>query len=322
MKRTVSMYYEDDVFTINEAFTEFMHVKKVKGLSTETLANYNRTMDIFCRDNDITRNTPITDITPTLVFEWVEKLQDKGIKQTSINHYLRDFRAFCYWCKAPSQRYLRSTFKIEIANPQDASLKLFNDEDIKVLLIKPSKGSRFVTWRSWAIINWVLATGNRASTICELKVSDIDFDNKEITLRHTKSKKLQIIPLSPTLEHIIKEYIKMFRRNDVEGWLFPNVGNGKLTRNALYQAFDDFAKSRGVEQHNIHGLRHNFAKGWVMNEGNAYKLQRVLGHSSIAMTQKYINLFSEDLKDNYEAFSPLDTMKAKARRTQVVKMSV
>lgn len=114
----------------------------------------------------------------------------------------------------------------------------------------------------------------------------------------------------------------MWRRDaDLDGWLFPNVGEEKLTTNALRHSFSRYCAARGVERTNIHGLRHNFAKGWVQNNGNMFALQKILGHSSLDMTRKYVRLFAEDIKEDFDKFSPLDTIKRGARRTQTVKRS-
>ena len=50
-----------------------------------------------------------------------------------------------------------------------------------------------------------------------------------------------------------------------------------------------------------------------------FALQKILGHSSLEMTRKYVKLFTEDIKKDYDKFSPLDTMKRSGKRTQIVK---
>ena len=111
----------------------------------------------------------------------------------------------------------------------------------------------------------------------------------------------------------------MWRWDSVDGWLFPNVGEEQLTTHALRLAFGRYCKNRGVTHANIHGLRHNFAKGWVQNNGNMFALQKILGHSSLDMTKKYVRLFAEDIKEDYDKFNPLDTIKRTQRRTQTIK---
>jgi integrase/recombinase XerD len=269
--------------------------------------------------NSFTSKTTVEEVNVTHVYNLINALKDSGVKPTSINHYLRDCRAFLYWCMDEERSYMKR-FKVSLVEAQEEQVKLFTDDELERLLEKPNKNDSFLTWRTWVIVNWVLATGNRASTICDIRVGDIDFTSKEISLRHTKNKRSQIIPLSPSLEITLKEYIKMWRYDAPEdGWLFPNVCEDKLTTNAQRHSFAKYCKDREVSRTNIHGLRHNFAKGWVRNNGNMFVLQKILGHSTLEMTKKYVRLFSEDIKEDFEKFSPLDTIKRSSKRTQIVK---
>ena len=169
-------------------------------------------------------------------------------------------------------------------------------------------------------MNWILATGNRESTVCSIKLGDIDYISKEITLRHTKNKKAQIIPLSPSLEAAIKEYVRLWRsEEDEEAWLFPSVADEQLTTNALRHSFARYCREKEVTKTSLHGLRHSFAKGWVKNNGNTFALQKILGHSTLDMTKRYVKLFSDDIKEDYDKFSPLDTITKTNNRTHLVK---
>lgn len=322
VKRKIKKSSGYDLIPLGQAFEEFIAEKEAKNLSPSTLRNYQQSYDFFTRFNDFTDETTTDEIKPSHFYKWINTMKLEGVKPTSINHYLRDCRAFFYWCMDMDRGYINPPFKINMVEGQEEQLKMFTDEEILALLEKPKRNDSFVNWRTWAIVNWVLATGNRAATICEVQLDDINYSKKEIALRHTKNKKAQIIPLSSSLETVIKEYVRMFRKEaDIDGYLFPNIGEEQLTTNALRHSFARYCESRGVEKTNIHGLRHNFAKGWVRNNGNMFSLQKILGHSSLDMTRKYVKLFSEDIKDDFDKFNPLDTIKRSSRRTQAVKRS-
>lgn len=321
VSRRIQRNVEADKVLLNEAFEDFMMEKEARNLSPATLANYRVSYEVFLNFFGFDGNEVTTDeITVSHFYKWINTMRLNGTKPTTINHYLRDTRTFFYWCMDDSRAYITPPFKIQMISAQEEQLKLFSDEDIDKLLVKPRVRDSFSEWRSWAIVNWVLATGNRAATICDVRIGDINFNRKEIALRHTKNKKAQIIPLSPSLETVIKEYIRMWRNGvDKEAYLFCNIGEEKLTTGGLRQAFVRYCKNREVSNTNIHGLRHNFAKGWVQNNGNMFALQKILGHSSLDMTRKYVKLFAEDIKDDFEKFNPLDNIKRSARRTQAVK---
>lgn len=321
-KRRIKKSSGYDLIPLTQAFEEFMIEKEARNLSEATLKNYRQSFELFCTFHELTADTTTDEITPSHFHKWINTLKLDGVKPSSINHYLRDCRSFFYWCMDADRKYIEPSFKINMIEGQEEQMKLFTDDELTLLLEKPRRNDSFTDWRTWAIVNWVLGTGNRASTICDVRLTDINYSKREIALGHTKNKKAQIIPLSSSLETVLKEYVRMWRKDaDVDGWLFPNVGEEKLTTNALRHSFSRYCAARGVERTNIHGLRHNFAKGWVQNNGNMFALQKILGHSSLDMTRKYVRLFAEDIKEDFDKFSPLDTIKRGARRTQTVKRS-
>lgn len=319
VKRKISISNCADTATLEQAFSEYVMEKEARNLSPKTIRNYQDTFNVFMNFFEFDSYTAANEVTQKHIFQWIGTLRQTGVKPSSINHYLRDMRAFLYWCMDADRAYIEKPFKIQLVEGQEEQLKLFTDEELALLLEKPRRNDSFAEWRSWAIVNWVLGTGNRAATICDVRISDISYGKKEITLHHTKNKKAQILPLSSSLEVVLKEYIRMWRWDCTDGWLFPNVGEEKLTTNALRLAFGRYCDNRGVSHANIHGLRHNFAKGWVQNNGNMFALQKILGHSSLDMTRKYVRLFAEDIKEDFDKFNTLDTIKRNSRRTHTIK---
>lgn len=322
VKRSIKMSAGADLVYITQAFEEYMMEKAARNLSPATMKNYEDTFRLFMEFNEFDRESTTDEISQQHIFKWINTLKLDGVKPSSINHYLRDVRAFLYWCMNEDREYITPAFKIRMVEGQEEQLKLFTDEEIELLLEKPRKSDSYADWRTWAIVNWVLATGNRAATICDVKIGDINFSKKEIMLGHTKNKKAQILPLSSSLEVVIKEFIRVWRRDaNLNEYLFCNVGEEQLTTNGLKQSFRKYCKDRGVQKTNIHGLRHNFAKGWVRSNGNMFALQKILGHSSLDMTRKYVKMFSEDIKEDFDKFNPLDNIKRSSKRTQTVKRS-
>ena len=318
-KRVVKRSADADKVTLFEAFEDFIQEKNAQSLSASTLRNYRQSFEFLCQNSGYNDKTLTEEVDQKAIFSFINNMKLKNVQPSSINHYLRDVRTFLYWCMDSTRAYISPAFKVKEIEKQEEQLKLFTDEELNALLEKPTRREDYPAWRTWAIVNWVLATGNRASTICEVKIGDINFAQKEITLRHTKNKKAQIIPLSGSLETCIKEYIRVWRKDALPSdWLFANYGNEQLTTNALRLSFGRYCKKREVEKTNIHGLRHNFAKLWVKNNGNIFILQKILGHSSLAMTRRYVKLFSEDIKEDYDKYSPLDTLKRSAKRAKKV----
>ena len=89
-----------------------------------------------------------------------------------------------------------------------------------------------------------------------------------------------------------------------------DMRSGLLTRS--------YNRSRGVEKTSIHLFRHTFARKYLVDcGGDAFMLQKLLGHSTLAMTKHYCAIYDADISKNYDRFSPLAQLqqtKSKLRR--------
>lgn len=301
-----------------DVFKEFIDYKRYCNLAEASIKDYQETFRRFITFFQFDEDTRLDVINNVMFREWAAEMMNADLKVASINRYLRDCKVFFTWCI--KNEYLQGiSLSISLIKSQQESPKAFPYEDLLAVTEKPKNKDDFIEYRNWVITNYVLATGNRASTIIELQMQDIDFRNKEITLRHTKNKKAQIIPLSPALELILKEYFREWRHDaQAEDYVFPNIGNEKLTRDAMIHSFIKYCRKRGSSHTNIHGLRHSFALNWIRNGGNQFKLQKILGHSSLEMTRRYVALVSEDLKEDYDKFSTLDNIRKSKKPRKMV----
>lgn len=310
------------ITTFEDAFNEFIMEKEGLNTSQKTIHNYNQSARYFVEytfNGDYTTN--IADLSKVYVESWKHSMLSKGMLPTTINHYLRDLRVFLYWCMEDERKYIDPRYKIECVKGQAPKPKMYSDEEVQVLIQRPLNINNAFEWRNWAIVNWVIGTGHRAQTVCEIKIGDIDFTNKEIHLRHTKSKRLQITPLTPELEKVIKEYIKVCRSECTEDdWLFPNKKQKQLTATALAHSFAKYCHNRGIERTNIHGLRHYFGTSLARVGYSGDKIQALLGHSTYTTTQIYINLATKDLKEDFASVSPLDKLKETSSHKQTFKI--
>jgi site-specific recombinase XerD len=67
-------------------------------------------------------------------------------------------------------------------------------------------------------------------------------------------------------------------------------------------------KSSGVRRLHAHLFRHTFAVKYLMNGGDIVTLQRILGHESLEVTKRYLNLTSAQIQMRYDSFSPVDRL--------------
>lgn len=95
------------------------------------------------------------------------------------------------------------------------------------------------------------------------------------------------------------------RKGSEEDYLFCSVFGEQVTRTRLFNSMQDYNKKRGVNKSGLHRYRHTFAKKWILNGSNTLKLKEILGHSNLDMVTNYVNIFTEDLKEDFNVYNPL-----------------
>ena len=285
---------------IEDAFEEFMKFNKAKRLAQSSMEYYERKIGRFICHVKI-KNT--CNLDEKNIIDYKIYLQEVLDNSTSINTHLKAIRTFLYYCMRLD--YMDS-FKVKLITEENKIKETYSDKELKNLLEKPKlKEVSFAEYRNWVIINWILSTGNRARTIRSVKIKDIDFESGYITINKTKNKNQQLIPLGSILREILSEYLA-YRKGDREDWLFPSIYNNKLTASSFYSAIRKYNLKRGVNKTSIHLFRHTFAKKWILNGGDMFRLQKLLGHKSLDMVKEYVSMFSEDLKEDFEQYNPLN----------------
>ena len=102
----------------------------------------------------------------------------------------------------------------------------------------------------------------------------------------------------------------MWRVANVEedDYLFCNVSGEQLSKASLAQGYRQYTRDRGVNKSNIHGLRHTFAREWFLNGGDVVQLSKILGHSSLAMSEHYMNIYADSARDRFNECNPLERL--------------
>lgn len=294
--------YSDTVETL---FSSFIRECSLYQKSHSTIENYQNSFKALCRHIDGIENSRIGTINKSLILDYTESLSSTYTSVATVNHYLRDIRAFLYWCM--ENEYLPQ-FKIKCVKDTTPLKTPYSKGDIKVLLRKPSPGDGFIEWRGWAIINTVIGCGARSQTLTNMLKQDIDFSNNSIYLRHNKDgRKNNSILLVPQLKKALLSYLRYNPyENDV---LFPNIHGEHMTPNGLRGSIEAYNKNRGVNQTSVHLLRHTFGALWAENGGDVYELQRIMTHKDIRTTQNYINMYSDKNKNERSIkFNPLENI--------------
>lgn len=116
---------------------------------------------------------------------------------------------------------------------------------------------------------------------------------------------------------VLREYLR-FRGGEDTDYLFCTETGSQLSENGLRQSIARYNQRRGVQKTSIHLFRHTFARKYLIDcGGDAFTLQKLLGHSTLAMTKHYCAIFDADITKNYDNFSPLSQMKASSAKIKL-----
>jgi integrase/recombinase XerD len=249
----------------------------------------------------------------------VLRMREAGLKASSVNCRLRSINAYLKWSG--------SSLKVPRLKESVLVLPTFKVEDIKK--IASWKPRTFYERRTQALMLTLADTGTRLNEVLSLKWNQVDFDNLLITVTG-KGDKQRKIPFSfelrkvlwklaqsttATQTHITSRQSPM-GTNSVSNavptsmplsLLFQTRQNKKLShRNTLRDVKRTLKRLRiELPERTIHAFRHTFAIEYLRRGGSVFHLQKVLGHSSLAMTLKYANLLTGDLQAVHQKISLL-----------------
>ena len=298
--------------TIEETFSDFIISKKTKGLAEKTLQSYQSQFQAVARHMDVKMD--IAMLQKADLDAMIISMRDASLSPNSINSYTRTLKSFFSWCN--EQGITR--VNIPLYKAEETVKETYSDAELAALLKKPDiRKATFAEYRDWVIINFLLNCGSRAATVRAIQIRDVDLDGGMVFYRHTKNRKAQVIPLCSAMISILREYLR-HRSGEAEDYLFCTETGTQLTENGLRQSIARYNTRRGVQKTSIHLFRHTFARKYLIDcGGDAFTLQKLLGHSTLAMTKHYCTIFDADLTKNYDNFSPLAQMKSNSTRIKM-----
>lgn len=291
--------------TFEEGVAEYILDCKARNLRNGTITHYQESAkQIYKR---ISAETPIAELSANTMPEFIISLRDDpAINEVSMGTYARDLKTLLrFFMKCEYLPY----FEVKIPKTDKQPIETYTDAELKQLLRKPDvRKCNFATYRSWVVVNFLLSTGIRQNSMVNIRIKDLDFDNNIIYVNTTKNRKPLIIPLNEDIVKILQEYLK-YRGGSMDDWLFCSVYGEQLTRSSSYHALWDYCHLRGLQKTGVHRFRHTFAKKWVTMGGSVVTLQKILGHSSLAITENYLNILTSDLKKDMNAINIIRSLK-------------
>ena len=249
--------------------------------------------------------TPMSAISVKQIEKWVLNQKKEGYKNTTINKHIvllkRLFNLAERWdfkdVKTGNINRIRKLFEGE------PTQHFLSQEDLSIILKECDNSDNLFLGK---IVRFLILTGCRKGEALQACWSQIDLQFGIWTVPMTKNGRPRRIFISSTCRDFLQKLVEFrsgFKLSSTgNDPLFTNLNSGRPYK-CIQTAWMYAKKSCGKEQVRIHDLRHTFASILINNGATIYEVQRLLGHSSVNVTQRYAHLLPNKLCETADLIS-------------------
>ncbi|MDD6887873.1 MAG: tyrosine-type recombinase/integrase [bacterium] len=300
---------------MNWQIEEFMVYCRSRQLRAKTMASYEQTLRLFERwCMDVMHIHLVTEVTESVIRRYIADLQERGkysyyadeskkeyncperrrdyrqpISTGTINNYLRNLRVFFNWLEDDFVLKKNPMKKVRLLKNNREAREYLSDEEFRKLIGKLDR-SYYPEHRDYAMIVLMFDTGMRLGECSCLLLTDIDLASRRIMLRAeiTKGRQDRVVYFSSKTESVLRRWIQFKDRYVESDYLFPVKGSGNHINVGNFEGnFKRYLIRCSINANfTPHCLRNNFAKRCLMNGMDIYTLSRILGHSSVTVTEQ------------------------------------
>lgn len=286
------MNYIDD-------FLEYLLV--IKKHSDNTIINYRVDLIEFFNFNGEDINIKKEDINKYLMH-----LYDNNVSKSSIARKLSSLRTFYdYLLK---KNIINVNYFKMFKNPKkERGLpKYVKEEDIDKMFLVPNTRT-WIGQRNLLIIRMLYATGVRISELVNIKLDDININDRTIRILGKGSKE-RIVVFGNNTKEVLDDYLNRGRREvDIHNsnYLFLNKDGNRISTRYIRKIIDDIIFKASIEMHvSPHMLRHTFATGMLNNGADLVSVKDLLGHESLNTTSIYTHVSDDKIREIYNMAHP------------------
>jgi site-specific recombinase XerD len=299
----------------------FKFTCQTEGKSAKTIEWYSSFLDRFCRFLERSNlPTDLNHIDRNHVREFIRYLQTEArtpykprpLSGATVQGYVRTLKAFFSW--ATREGYIETNPVAMIPVPKAATkiVNTFTNEHIATLanMCSASNGNGC---RNLTIILFLLDSGLRVSELVSLDLNDLNLNEGHTKVRRAKGNRERLVPIGSLVQKWLWKYINHYRPQPLTykvAGLFLTDRGLPLTKSGIQQMMRRIGRRAGITgvRCSPHTFRHTFAKYYLLNGGDIFSLQKMLGHSSLGSVRVYLELFAVDVKRQHQRFSPVDNM--------------
>jgi integrase/recombinase XerD len=302
--RTLTLATRSYPVTLDEAVSRFTRRCEAKNLSPGTIAYYGFHLTALSRylASKDAHLLPADITTDTLRGFLSERMK---VSAVTAHHSLLTARVFFRFLEQEDITPTNPAAGLDGVRRKKPLIPTFSPEQVQAVL-EGCNGRTFNDVRDRAIILLLLDTGLRASEVCGVLVDAIDWHEQTLTV-WGKGAKQRLVPFGEAARQALQAYLDRRGDLDTPQVFVSNLGD-PLSRRRVLEIIHERCANANVKgvRCSPHTFRHTFAVMYLRNGGDVFSLQKILGHSDLAMTRRYAELSQTDVLDRHRTCSPGD----------------
>ena len=287
-----------------EAVSRFCTHLTARNYSRNTVESYQLDLRLFF---DSARKSP-SKVTWREIDNFIKDQHQQGLAATTINRRLNAIKRFF--------DYLTDEEQALTANPVKPSHLLRTGRPLPKKLTREQVRGLFAAIENVmdrALFLLMLRGGLRVSEVAKLKLGDIDWQQKSLLVEQGKGRKDRWVYLSTDALTSLQQCLRLRPITATNDYFFWNQKRTRspLTVKAIQKKIERYAKAAGIKA-SCHNLRHTFASNLLEEGAEVVSIRELLGHSSIASSERYARLSNRRVKQEY-----LQTIRKVITKTRV-----
>lgn len=288
----------------------FVFECRAKNLSDRTIEFYEENMIIMQKTFE-EQNQDFDVLAMTnrdIKHHYIGYMLGKGLASNTVNGRIKTCKAFFKFLYEEGYIKHKLADELRLIKAEKKMIQTFTKEQLLALLNQPNRHT-FTGFRDYTIMMVMLETGMRIGEMLNLKIGDLFLKEMQIRIVRGKGGKARRVPIQKTCVKVLKQYL--VERGDVEtDWLFVNVEGTALHTRTIQENIQEYGKLADISGVRVspHTFRHTMAKFYILNGGDVFTLQQILGHSTLDMVRYYVELFSKDIREQHQKYSPVENM--------------
>jgi len=305
-QRTFSVFAQETNLLI--WIEAFLIDRKAQNLSKGTLKFYQDKLKLFMDYCDSQAISEIIQITPNNLRQFLLYLEETNHNPGGIHAIYRSVKAFMRWFESETEMdNWRNPIK-RIKSPKIAE-KILNPASLQDIfaMVDTCKTNKFTDIRDKAILLFLLDSGTRSQEFINLNLDDINLVTGEIIILQGKGRKSRMVFIGQSCRKVLRAYIK--HRIDHNPALWVTNYSERISYDGLRAVITRRARLANVKSLSLHSFRRAAALALLRNGADILTIQRILGHSSLAILKQYLKLNNDDLRIAHSQNSPVDRYK-------------